>query len=207
MKKSLLFVLMAILAMPSYVASAQIAEGPVYEAIMGRRSIRHYTSQKVEREKLDRIALCGINAPNAVNRQNWEVRIVDSKKWIDGCTKAFVKFVKGTEAEKQVLKDDFVNMFRNAPAVIFVAAKPGRYSGVNCGMMGQNMMLEAYELGLGTCCLGSPAKFLASEDGARFWQSLGFPEDYKFQFAIAVGYADESPKAKPRDESKIRYVE
>lgn len=182
-------------------------QSSVIEAIHARRSIRQYQDKTVEREKLEQIALAGIAAPNAMNRQAWAVRIVDSKEWIDACTAAYLPTIKGTPMAAHLLGDGFKNMFRNAPAVIFVAAQPSAYAGVDCGIMGQNMMLAAYELGLGTCCLGSPIGFMNSEAGAQFLSSLSLPEGYCLQFAIAVGYADETPEAKPRDESKIAFVE
>ena len=63
----------------------------VVEAIEARRSIRAYKDTPVEREKLQFLAECGVKAPSAMNRQEWEVRIVDSKEWIDGCTAEGVK--------------------------------------------------------------------------------------------------------------------
>ena len=36
---------------------------------------------------------------------------------------------------------------------------------------------------------------------------LDFSEGYELYYAIAIGYPDESPEAKPRDASKVRYVE
>lgn len=179
----------------------------VIEAIHARRSIRRYKDMPVEREKLEQVALAGIAAPNAMNRQAWAIRIVDSKEWIDGCTAAFVPTVEGTPFGAHLLTPEFKNMFRNAPAVIFVAAEPTMFAGVDCGILAQNMMLAAYELGLGTCCLGSPVGFMSSEAGAPYLASLNLPEGYALQFAIAIGYADETPEAKPRDTSKISFVE
>ena len=179
----------------------------VIEAIHARRSIRQYKETPVEREKLEQVALAGIAAPNAMNRQAWAIRIVDSKEWIDGCTAAFVPTVEGTPFGAHLLTPEFKNMFRNAPAVIFVAAEPSMFAGVDCGILAQNMMLAAYELGLGTCCLGSPVGFMSSEAGAPYLKSLNLPEGYALQFAIAIGYGDETPEAKPRDTSKISFVE
>lgn len=179
----------------------------VIEAIHARRSIRQYKDTPVEREKLSEVAAAGIAAPNAMNRQAWAIRIVDNKNWIDDCTKAFVPTIKGTPFGEHLLTDDFKNIFRNAPAVIFVAAEPSAYAGVDCGILAQNIMLSAYELGLGTCCLGSPVGFMNSAAGEPFLKSLNLPEGYSLQFAIAIGYADESPEAKPRDRGKIAFVE
>ena len=46
-----------------------------------------------------------------------------------------------------------------------------------------------------------------SKEGEPFLASLGLPEGYALQFAIAIGYPDETPEAKPRDTSKILFVE
>ena len=179
----------------------------VIEAIEARRSIRVYKDTPVEREKLQTIAECGVKAPSARNLQEWEVRIVDSKEWIDACTATYLKAVEGTDKASYMLTPGFKNIFRNATAVIFVAAPEGLFSGVNVGMLGENMMLAATELGLGTCCLGSVQMTFAEPAMEEYLLSLGFSEGYKLSYALAVGYPDESPEAKPRDMEKIKFVE
>ena len=179
----------------------------VIEAIEARRSIRVYKDTPVEREKLQTIAECGVKAPSARNLQEWEVRIVDSKEWIDACTATYLKAVEGTDKASYMLTPGFKNIFRNATAVIFVAAPEGLFSGVNVGMLGENMMLAATELGLGTCCLGSVQMTFAEPAMEVYLSSLGFSEGYKLSYALAVGYPDESPEAKPRDMEKIKFVE
>lgn len=72
------------------VQSVQV-ENSVVETIMTRRSIRQYKPQAVEREKMQTIVECGINAPNAMNRQAWEVRVVDNADYINGVTELYKK--------------------------------------------------------------------------------------------------------------------
>lgn len=178
-------------------------QNPVIEAIMSRRSIRKYKDTPVEREKLQLIAECGVNAPNGMNAQRWEVRIVDNAESIAAISEEYKK------ANPQLLERDpgFKNMFRNAPAVICVAVPAGD-DGVNAGLMGENIMLAAHSIGLGTVCLGGPVRFLKdSEAGRAFIARLGFSEDYSLLYMIGVGYPDEAPDAKPRDLSKIRFVD
>jgi nitroreductase len=56
--------------------------------------------------------------------------------------------------------------------------------------------------------MGGPIHFMkTSEAAAPYVQRLGFSEGYELLYAIAVGYPDESPEAKPRDAEKIRFVE
>lgn len=189
-----------------FVTESQSKSG-VVEAIEARRSIRAYKDKPVEREKLQLLAECGVNAPSAMNRQEWEVRIVDSKAWIDDCTAAYLKAVDGTDKANYMLTPTFKNIFRNAPAVIFVGAPEGVFAGENVGCLAQNIMLAATELGLGTCFLGSVQMMFAEKAMVEYVKSLNFSDGYRLRYALAVGYPDESPEAKPRDMSKIKFVE
>lgn len=175
----------------------------VVKTIMARRSVRKYMDKPVEREKLELIVKCGINAPSAMNKQPWEVRVVDNADFIDGITKVYRK------AEPKAAADPgFKNMFRNAPAVIFIASPKDGSGQLDCGLMGQNMLLAAQSLGLGTCCLGGPIRFMkTNEEAASYLAKLGFSDGYELLYAIAVGYPDEKPEAKPREEEKARFVE
>lgn len=189
---------------PSETKSDTKAENAVIEAIMSRRSIRVYKDTPVEREKLQRIAECGVNAPNAMNAQNWNVRIIDSKEYIDGVTEIY----KAANPEAVQRDPNFKNMFRNAPAVIAVAAPQGGFSSIDCGLLGENIMLAAHSLGLGTCCLGGPVRFLSSNADAKpYLDRLKLDDGYELLYLIAVGYPDEAPEARPRNLDKIRFVE
>ena len=58
---------------------------------MTRRSVRKYQPQAVNRDTMQIIVECGINAPNAINRQAWEVRIVDNPEVIQKLTDLYLK--------------------------------------------------------------------------------------------------------------------
>ena len=182
---------------------ADEGKNPVIENIMARRSIRKYKDQPVEREKLQQIVECGINAPSGMNQQPWEVRVVDNTDYINGITEIYKK------ANPKAAEDpDFKNMFRNAPAVIFVASPKNGSGQLDCGMLGENMMLAALSLDLGTCCLGGPVRFMKSnEEAAPYLQKLGFSEDYELLYALALGYPDEEPAPKPRNTEKVKFVD
>lgn len=180
------------------------ADNEVVRAIMARRSVRKYLDKPVEHEKLALIAKCGIHAPNAMNQQPWIVRVVENADFIQGTTDIFRKV-----NPEQVKRDpNFRNMYRNAPNIIVVAVpKDNKFGQVNAGLMGENMMLAAQSMGLGTCCLGSPAHFLQTQDACRpYVKQLNIPADYEICYILAVGYPDETPAAKPRDEGKIEYI-
>ncbi len=208
MKKVVCLLALCVTALLSvWVVTESQKKSGVIEAIETRRSIRAYKDTPVEREKLELLAKCGVWAPSAMNRQEWEVRIVDSKEWIDGATATYLKAIEGTDKAKFMLTPTFKNIFRNATAVIFVGAPDGLFAGENIGCLGQNIMLAATELGLGTCFLGSAQMLFAEPAMAEYLASLGFSDGYRLRYALAVGYPDEQPEAKPRDMSKIKFIE
>ena len=174
----------------------------VMRTIEARRSVRRYLDRPVEHAKLEQVARAGILAPSGMNLQPWQVRVVENREWIDGVTDLFKK------ANPDQVKRDahFKNMFRNAPNIICVATPDGQPS-VDAGLMGENMMLAAQSMGLGTCCLGGPVRFLNTTDACKpYLDKLQLPEGYSICYILAVGYPDESPEAKPRDMGKLQFV-
>ena len=211
MKRFVLLIVLCVTALAGVwltIESSKSEKSGVIDAIEARRSIRAYKDTPVEHDKLQFLAECGVKAPSAMNRQEWELRIVDSKAWIDDCTATYLNAVEGTgKADYMKNAPGFKNIFRNAPAVIFVAAPEGVFAGENVGCLAQNIMLAATELGLGTCFLGSVQMMFAEPAMKGCLQSLGFSEDYHLRYALAVGYPDEAPEPKERDMSKIKFVE
>lgn len=176
----------------------------VIENIMTRRSVRKYQPQAVNRDTMQIILECGINAPNAINKQSWEVRVVDNPEFINGITDVFKKV-----SPKMAEGADFKNMFRNAPTVVFIANDTTfPFSQVDCGLMAENMMLSAWSMGIGSVCLGSSAHFINNTpEAAPFLEKLGFSENYKTLVCIGFGYPAETPAAKPRDKGKIKFID
>lgn len=175
----------------------------VVETIMTRRSVRQYKPQAVEREKMQTIVECGINAPNAMNKQPWEVRVVDNADYINGVTELYKK------ANPKAAEDPaFKNMFRNAPTVVFIGHDTkSESSPFDCGLLAENMMISAWSMGIGSCCLRSPARFMKTPEAAEYLQKLGFSEGYELLYCIGFGYPDEAPAAKPREAAKVKFVE
>ena len=185
-------------------ADIEIEMNPVISNIMARRSIRKYLDKPVEHEKLEMVVRCGINAPSGMNRQPWIVRVVEDQQLIADVTEVYKR-----NNPEQVKRDkDFKNMFRNAPNLICVCTPAEGGGELDAGLLGENMMLAAQSLGLGTCCLGGPVRFLnANADAKFFLDRLDIPEGYKLNYILAIGYPDEQPDAKPRDAAKkVKYI-
>ncbi len=175
-------------------------QNAVIETIKSRRSIRNYQPQTVAKETLDIILDCGINAPNAINRQSWDVRVVNSPAVFEEIFGYLV--AANPDVDPAIIRGSF----RGAPTLVFVAYDPTfHYSVIDCGLLSENIVLSAWSLGVGSICLGSPIPFLNNSPEAL--ERLGFTEGYQPILCIGLGYANEAPEAKPRDISKVKYVE
>ena len=178
-------------------------ENAVIENMMSRRSIRKYKPQAVNRDTMQIILNCGINAPNGQNKQSWEIRVVDNPEFINGITEVYKK-----QNPKAAEDPNFKNMFRNAPTVVFIGHDTkSESSPFDCGLLAENMMISAWSMGIGSCCLGSPARFMKTPEAAEYLQKLGFSEGYELLYCIGFGYPDEAPAAKPREAAKVKFVE
>lgn len=184
-------------------ADPAVEEGKnaVVECIMARRSIRKYKNETVNREVLDQIMECGINAPNGQNKQSWEVRVVDNPQVMEEINKVLNAAYPKME--------NAAGCFRGAPVMVFIARDKGYdFSAYDCGLMAENMMLSAQSLGVGSICLGSPVRFINDNPAcAPILERLAFSEGYELSLCVGLGYADEAPAAKPRDMGKVKYVE
>ncbi|MGB9793163.1 MAG: nitroreductase family protein [Thermacetogeniaceae bacterium] len=155
----------------------------VFEAIQTRRSIRAYDRREVEEEKLKRVLEAGRLAPSAVNRQEWKFIVVRDENTRKKLAEAaggqtfvgeapVVLVVCGTETEK-----------------VMRCGQPA-YA-LDCAIALSFMILEAWELGLGTCWIGHFDEKMVKD-------VLGIPEKARVVAMTPLGYPAESPAARPR---------
>ena len=119
----------------------------VFEAISKRKSIRKYQDKGIEDYKLDKILESARIAPSAANRQEWKFIVVKNQQTRD-------KLVEAANGQK------FVGQ---APVTIVACSTEservmpcGQYAyTVDLSIAVSFMILEATELGLGTCWLGA----------------------------------------------------
>ena len=176
----------------------------VTDLMMSRRSIRAYKDSTISRETLKAILKCGINAPNGMNRQSYEIRVIDSPTLIDSITKAVVK-----DNPKIAERAGFKNIFVNAPCVVCIAYDT-QYdmAQIDCGLLGENILLAAWAKGIGSCCLGSSARWILNSPSAKpYLDRMAFSKGYELLYCIALGYPDETPDARPRRDDMIKFVD
>lgn len=204
MKKIFLLLLLALTMLSCTAPTTQEPmQNEVINAIMSRRSIRQYQQLPVGRDTLMQIMTCGINAANGQNKQSWEVRIIDNPTTLQQVQDLM-------EAGNPALPAEMVRgCMRGAPVMTFIARDKGYdFSAYDCGLLAGNMMLAAQSLGVGSICLGSPVRFINdAENSAEILSLLGFSENYELSLCVGLGYANETPAAKPRDINKVQFVD
>lgn len=181
----------------------------VLETILKRRSVRSYKPEQIDEKQLDTIIQCGINAPSALNRQSWEVRVIQNADLLNRINSRFVENAKGKSLQGSAAKaqEEGFSVFHGAPTLIIVAKdKSNSYSAVDCGLLAENILLSAESMNIGTCTIGNMASILNDPNSADLLSELHLPDTHEVVFGISVGYKNESPDAKPRDINKVQYI-
>ena len=181
----------------------------VVDCIMSRRSIRAYKPEQIKDEELQTILECAINAPSARNSQPWEVRVMQNKEAIDNLNKEVIAdMIEKRPEAKERFADENASVFFHAPTLLVVAYDTTQYWGQSdCGMLVQNVLLAAESMNIGSCAVGCCRDYINSPKAADFVKSLNLPENYVVYLTVTLGYKDENPDAKPRDDKKVAYME
>lgn len=153
--------------------------------VQSRRSIRRYQNKPVEREKIVQCIEAARLAPSAENVQPWRFIVLDDPEVLDQfSTHAFSGIYSPTRFAAK------------APVIIVILAKLDilanrigkQIQGIHfylldIGMAGEHLVLQAQELGLGTCWIG----WFNIKKVRKF---LNIPRTYKIVSLISMGYPD-----------------
>lgn len=160
----------------------------VLEAIRERYSCRAYQDRSIEPEKLDTILEAARLAPSARNFQDWRFVVVtetETKRRLAEATNRPDVFAKASAIIAACSNSDYVMRCGQAIGPIDVAIAL------------EHICLEATELGLGTCWIGS-------FDPDKVRRVLGIPGDIAIIELMTVGYpADTRPKPNRQPIDKI----
>ena len=153
------------------------------DLIKHRKSVRDFLDRPVEREKIMMCLEAARLAPSESNSQPWRFIVVDDKQLKDKlCDAAFSGIYR-------------INSFcKTAPVIVvvisekskFLARIGGMFRGtkyylIDIGIAGEHFVLEAEDLGLGTCWIG-----WFNERAAK--SILNIPQHKKIDILIALGY-------------------
>ncbi|MEN6462537.1 MAG: nitroreductase family protein [Syntrophomonas sp.] len=187
------------------------------DSIIGRRSVRRYTDQSISDADLQDIITAGLYAPSAVDLQPWYFVVVRSPERLEEL-REFMSVVYD-KTEPVLLK-----RFANHPAIVAetkVFLKS--LGGSQCCILAflykqdypdkrvviqstsaaiQNMLLSAYDKGIGSCWMTAALSAGMDED-LRLQYA---PEHGDFIAAITLGYPSYIPKAPRRKEGRYEII-
>jgi len=161
---------------------------PLRRLIESRRSIRKYLPEPVEREKIEACLEAARLAPSAQNSQSWRFIVIDDPE------------VKARFAEKAFSGIYAPTRFAaEAPVLVLILAKADfvahlvgqtiqsiPFYALDVGIAGEHLVLQAEELGLGTCWIG----WFDVKKARRFFK---IPRLYRLVSLISIGYAARRP--------------
>lgn len=174
------------------------------EAITRRRSIRKFKDTPVPDEIIVRILSAAIQAPSGKNRQPWRFIVVKEDKRPE-MVRIMREAIDGFKAQGMDTGSSewTAGVMEQAPVTIFVfnaygenadRDEPSLMNVVDVQSIGaaiQNLLLAALDLGLGTLWICDV--YYAYEELCAW---VG--ETHQMVAAVALGYADEQPRARPR---------
>lgn len=168
-------------------------EHGILDAILQRRSIRKYKDLPVPDALRTQLLRAAMSAPSACNQQSWRFVVIEEREILKEISQIHGGFTA----------------LKTAQLAILVCGEPKAtqlecYWEYDCSAATQNMLIAARALGLGSVWMGINQK--TPDDAAPFRRILNIPEDLQPFSLVAVGYADETPKAVDRfDEGKIHF--
>jgi nitroreductase len=172
----------------------------VREAILARKSIRVYKDKDtaISAEHIELLLEAAMKAPSANNTRPWKLIVVRSRVILDSLAE---------------IQPPYAKMLKDCPLAIIVCALPETQTGTlegfypqDCGAVTENILLQATELGLGTCWCGVYPK----EPGIkRVREVLGaaIPVNAVPFNIIAVGYpAEDFGSRGTYEKDKVKFV-
>jgi len=155
----------------------------VFTAISQRCSVRAYKATDIEEDKLKKVLEAARLSPSASNRQDWKFIVVKNK-----------------DTKKKLAKAAFGQSFVGEAPVVIVACGTDSKAVMGCGQSTHTvdvsiacafMILQAEELGLGTCWIGA-------FDEGETKKILSIPGNVRVVAVIPLGYPNQPPSQKFR---------
>ena len=153
----------------------------VLEAIKQRRSIRQFTDEPIEKDVLERLLDAARWAPTASNQQRWRFVVIASPS-VKELIRKFAPGIFAMPAAFIVICVEKAPDAKPWDEVTYLA---------DCAIAAQNVMLAAYEMGIGSCVALSYAKVAIKE-------ILNLPDGVEPLLIVTLGYPAEAPEPPPR---------
>jgi nitroreductase len=186
------------------------------QKILTRHAIRRFQDKQITEEELEQILQAGLYAPSAGNNQYSRIVVSQNKELNEKLGKlSRYMLYKGKDpntstqsisTDQPSILDDLtiLNGFYNAPTVLTIFTKKTKYAYEDAAMIGENIMLAAHFLNIGSCYIGRTDEVFATDYGMELRKEWGVPDDMVAVCNVLLGYVDgAAPHDKPRKEGRI----
>lgn len=169
-------------------------ENKVIDAILGRRSIRRYKDQPVEKEKIDLMIRCASAAPSAGNGRPAHFVVIRDRVVLDGMSKVH----------------PYGAMLAQAPMAVAICADKDKnalsqsYWQQDCAAAMENLLIAAHALGLGAVWLGVSS---LPDGGSEIGSMIHVPEHISIMGIASIGYPDEEKRPHSGDPAERLHLE
>lgn len=179
------------------------------EVIKSRRSIRKFKEEPISREVITELIDTAVWAPSASNGQPWGFVVIEDREYLQELSSQAIKDLLARmehqpqlEHYRAMLSKPGFNIFYNAPALIIIyGKKESVWTKNDCSMVAQNLMLTAWEKGLGTCWIGF-AHYIC--DTPEFKEKHKIDPSYELMAPLILGHPASFPTGVvPRKEYPI----
>lgn len=168
----------------------------VYEAVMARRTIRKFKQKKISADMLIKLVDCARVAAYGANTQPLKFAVIDSKDLMD----KIYPFTKWAGC----LSDGAPKENERPAAYIAIlgdtSIKPNKAFETEAGAAVTTMMLEAVELGLGSCWLGAIMR-------DEIKKVIGVEDKLDVVYLLALGYPMQESRMVEMQNGDTKYFE
>jgi FMN reductase [NAD(P)H] len=182
----------------------------ITEAVRQRKSVRAYEDKAVPESVLLKIIEAGQWPPNAGPYHMSVVRNASLRQKINDRTSEAMIHSDNEFARQRASLPGYQPIY-GAPVLILLSAPTNTPVGpMNTALAAENMLLQATELGLGSCFLMSLTRALNGDNNRELAREAGVPEGYEVQCAVIAGYAAAENKFSATErfpKGKVGYVD
>ena len=178
----------------------------VIDAIHGRRSIRAYRPEPVDRALIADLLWAAVQAPTppVSGDAPWALCVVEGVDRLAALGARALQHAREHQPKDRPwswTERPGFKVFWDAPVLVLICARAGNpETPFDCCRAGQNLMLAAHAKGLGSCWLGAPMPWLHSAGVA---EELGLTRGHEAIVAVVLGHPAENPAGNPRPRPHI----
>jgi nitroreductase len=162
------------------------------ELVKNRRSVRHFTDEKLKPEEVEQIMKAALMAPTSKNNRSWHFVLVENEdvlKQLSMCKSSGASPIAHCALAVVVLNNPLESL---APVE-------------DSAIVATYIQLQAEDLGMGSCWIQIAGRDTADglDSGQYVHELLGIPLTYGIGCIVAIGH--KAKDSNPHDEEKLQW--